>query len=93
MVHHGEGKIGAADFAAFGVETGEGLGRSAFVNQVAVNIDDCGLAGLLVNGVGVPDFLIKRFRRHGVSIRILALLWWEANGGDFRDCFASPQSV
>src|SRR6266481_1271541 len=81
MIHHGEGEIGAADFAAFGAKAGESLGRGAFVNEVTVDINDRGLAGLLVNDVGVPDFLIERFRRHSVSIRILALLWWEANGG------------
>src|SRR5437879_4947832 len=90
MVHHGKGEIGAADFAAFGEKSGESLGRSAFMDEVAVNIDDGGLAGLLVNDVGVPDFLIERFRSHGVSIRILALLLGEANvlawkAGVFRD--------
>jgi hypothetical protein len=81
MVHHGKSEIGAADFATFGAETGEGLGRGAFMDEVAINIYDGRLAGLLVNNVGVPDFLIERFRRHGVSIRILALLSGEANGG------------
>src|SRR6266478_1668042 len=80
MVHHGEGEIGAADLAAFGAKPGEGLRRGAFVNEVAVDVDDCRLAGLLVNNVGVPNFLIERFRRHGDSIRILALLLGEANG-------------
>jgi hypothetical protein len=79
VVHHGESEIGAADLAAFGAESGEGLGRGALVNEVAVDVNDCGLAGLLVNNVGVPDFLVERFRRHGVSIRILALLSGEAN--------------
>src|SRR5882724_12654046 len=59
MVHHGEGEIGAADLAAFGAETGEGLGRGALVDEVAVDVDDRGLAGLLVNDVRVPDFLIE----------------------------------
>ncbi len=81
MVHHRKGEVGAADFAAFGAEPGESLGRGAFVDQVTVNIDDGGLAGLLVNDVGVPDFLIERFRSHDVSTRILALLLAEANGG------------
>ena len=90
MVHHRKREIGAAHFAAFGAEPGEGLGRGAFVDEVAVNVDDGGLAGLLVNDVGVPDFLIERFRSHGVSIRILALLPGEANvgaakAGVFRD--------
>src|SRR5207302_918918 len=79
MVHDRESEIGAADFAAFGAKPGESLGGSAFVNEVAVNVDDRGLAGLLVDDVGVPDFLIERFRSHGVSIRILALLLGEAN--------------
>ena len=79
MVHHRKSKIGAADLAAFGAETGEGLGRSAFVNEVTVDVNDPGLAGLLVNDVRVPDFLIERFRCHSVSTRILALLLGEAN--------------
>jgi hypothetical protein len=35
---------------------------------VAVNIDDGGLAGIFANDVGVPDFLIERFRCHGSSM-------------------------
>src|SRR5213592_2931312 len=62
------------------VRSPESLGRGAFVNEVAVNVDDRGLAGLFVDDVRVPDFLIERFRSHGVSIRILALLLGEANG-------------
>src|SRR5437016_479833 len=84
MVHDRESEIGAADFAAFGAKPGESLGGSAFVNEVAVNVDDRGLAGLLVDDVGVPDFLIERFRSHGVSIRILALLLGEANAWEER---------
>src|ERR1700674_3614262 len=80
VVHHRESEIGAADLATFGAETGEGLGRRALMDEVAVNIDNRGLVGVLANNVGVPDFLIERFRCHGVSIRILALLVWEANG-------------
>jgi len=60
MVHHRESEIGAADFAACGAKPGKSLGRSAFVDEVAVNVDDRGLAGLLVNNVGVPDLLIER---------------------------------
>ncbi len=80
MVHHCESEIGAVDFAAFGPKSCESLWRGAFVDQVAVDVDDRGLAGLFVNDVGVPDFLIERFRIHGLSIRILALLLGEANG-------------
>src|SRR5208283_3371715 len=35
MVHDGEGEIGAADGAAFGAEAGKGLGRGAFVDEMA----------------------------------------------------------
>ena len=49
------------------------------MDEVTVNVDDRWLAGLLVNDVGVPDFLIERFRSHDVSTRILALLLGEAN--------------
>src|SRR5207302_9766809 len=58
MVHHRKREIGAAGFAAFGSAPGERLGRGAFVDEVAVNIDDGGLARLLVNDVRVPDSLI-----------------------------------
>ena len=67
VVHHGKGEIGAANLAAFRAETSEGLGRGAFVNQMAVNIDDRRLAGIFPNDVGVPDFLVKSFRCHGRS--------------------------
>src|SRR6266851_452255 len=60
MVHHRESEIGAANLAAFRAETGEGLGRGALVYEVAVNVDDGGLPGLLANDVGVPDLLIER---------------------------------
>jgi hypothetical protein len=33
---------------------------------VTVDVDDRGLPGLLVNQMGVPDFLIESFWRHGV---------------------------
>ena len=69
MVHYGEREIRAADFAAFGAEASESLGRGALVDEVAVNIDDGGLAGIFANDVGVPDFLIESFRRHGSSIK------------------------
>ena len=62
MVHHREREIGAADLAAFGAESGKGLGRGALVDEMAVNVDDRGLAGLFADDVGVPDFLIEHFR-------------------------------
>jgi len=61
MVHHGESEIGAADFAAFGAKPGKSLRGSAFVDQVAVNVDDGRLAGLFADDVAVPDFLVEGF--------------------------------
>ena len=65
MVHHREGEIGAAHFAAFRVEAGKGLRRGAFVDQVAVNVNERGLPGFFADHVGIPDFLVESFRRHG----------------------------
>jgi len=61
VVHHRECKIGAADFASLGAQAREGLRGSAFVDEVAVNIDERGLAGLFVDNVGVPNFLVESF--------------------------------
>jgi len=60
MVHHGEGEIGAANSAALGAEAGESLRGCTFVDQVAVDINDRGLASLFADEVGVPDFLVER---------------------------------
>jgi len=60
MVHHRESEIWAADLAAFGAKTGKSLGRGALVNEMAVDVDNRGLAGIFANDVGVPDFLVKR---------------------------------
>ncbi len=51
VIHHGEGEIGAANFSMVRAQAREGLGRSAFVNQVAINVNERGLAGLLANHV------------------------------------------
>jgi len=37
------------------------LRGSAFVDEVAVDIDERGLSGLFVDDVAVPDFLVKSF--------------------------------
>ena len=65
MVHDGEGEVGAADGAAFGAEAGEGLGRSAFVDEMAIDVDEGGLAGFFVDYVGLPDFFVKSCGGHG----------------------------
>jgi hypothetical protein len=44
------------------------------MNQMAVNIDERRMSGRFMNNVGVPDFLIERFRCHWQSSRILTLL-------------------
>ena len=64
MVHHGESEVGAADFAALGFQSGEGLRGSAFVDEVPLDVDEGGLAGFFVNEVVVPDFFVECFRRH-----------------------------
>ena len=56
MVHHRESQIGAADFAAFGTQARKSLRRSPLVNQVAININDGGLAGFFANQMRIPDF-------------------------------------
>jgi hypothetical protein len=45
------------------------------VDQVAVYVDERGLAGLFVNNVAVPNFLVQRSRGgHSGAGRILSLL-------------------
>ncbi len=74
VVHHGESQIGAANFASFGAQSGKGLGGSAFVDEVAVDVDERGLARRFVDDVTVPNFLVESFRRgHRDVVSILAL--------------------
>lgn len=84
MIHHGEGKIGAAELAAFGFEAGEALRGSGFVDEVAVDVNDVGLVGLLVDEMGIPNFLVKSFRRHRGSIRMVALREYMSNQIEMR---------
>ncbi len=67
VVHHGKGEIGAANFAAFGFESGEGLRGSAFMDEMAVDVDECRFAGFLMNQMGVPNFFVQSFQWHGLS--------------------------
>src|SRR5579859_116102 len=62
VIHYGESEIGAAYFAAFRFESGEGLRRSAFVDEVAVNIDERGFPRLLMDEMRVPDFFVEGFQ-------------------------------
>jgi hypothetical protein len=64
MIHHGEGQIWPADFAACGFQAGKCLRAGAFVNQVTINIKKAGLSGGLVHNVRVPNLLIHRAQWH-----------------------------
>src|SRR5260370_22947751 len=55
VVHHRESEIRTAHLAAFRAEACKSLGRSAFVNEVAVDVNDRWLAGILAYHVSVPD--------------------------------------
>jgi hypothetical protein len=59
MIHDGEGEIGTADLAAFGFEAGKGLGRGTLVDEMAINVDQGGLVGFLVDDVILPDFIVE----------------------------------
>ena len=54
-----DGEVRAADFEAALAQAGEGLRRSDFVDQVKVDVEERGRARLLVDDVGVPDFLTE----------------------------------
>ena len=56
MVGGGEGEIGPADFQAALAQALEGLRRSDFVDQVQIDVEQRGRAGLLVDDMGVPEF-------------------------------------
>jgi hypothetical protein len=74
VVHHREGEIRAADFASLSSEAGERLRRSAFVDEVAVDIDQRGLPWLFVDNVTVPNLLVQSLRSaHSGVDWILAL--------------------
>ena len=68
VVHHREGEIGAAHFAPFGAQAGEGLRRSAFVDQVAVNVYKSRVARALRGRRGRPRFFGKVFCQPYVSL-------------------------
>jgi hypothetical protein len=61
VVHDRESEIGAAHFASLGAQAGEGLRGSAFVDEVAVDVNERGLVRLFVDNVAVPDFLVESF--------------------------------
>jgi len=73
VVHYGESEVGTADFAAFGAEAGESLGRRAFMNEMAVDVDERGFsrpggqARLFVDEMVLPDFFVEGFWWHGLA--------------------------
>ena len=64
MIHHREGQFGLAHFAAGSFQPGKRLRRSAFVDQMPVDVDQRGFARLFVDDVRVPDFFVKCARSH-----------------------------
>ena len=58
MVHHRESQVGAAHLAPGSFESGKGLGRSDFVDQMAVNVDERRLARSLADEVGLPNLFV-----------------------------------
>ena len=64
MVHDGERQVRTAHFAALSAQAGKCLWRGTFVNQVAIDVEKRGLAGLLVHKVIVPDLLVQGFGCH-----------------------------
>jgi hypothetical protein len=67
MIHHREGKLGLAHLASGRFEPRERLRRSPFMNQVAVDVNQGGLAGFFSNNVCGPDFFVECARRHARS--------------------------
>ena len=56
VVGGGDGQIGAADFEAALAQALKGLRRGDFVDQVQVDVEQGGRAGLFVDHVRVPEF-------------------------------------
>ena len=57
MIHRRQGLIGAADFQSALTQTGEGLRRGHFVDEVQVNVEDGRCAFLFGDDVGFPNFV------------------------------------
>ena len=51
VIHHGKSEIGASNLSMVRSQAGESLGRSAFVNQVAIDINQRGFTLFLANHV------------------------------------------
>ena len=64
VVHHREGQLGLAHFAAGGFQPGKCLRRSAFVDQMAVDVNQRGFSRLFVDDVRIPDLFVECARGH-----------------------------
>ena len=64
VVHNGEGQVGPSNFAPRDPEAGKSLRRCPLVDEVAVDIDESGLAGLVGNEMSLPDLCEHGASRH-----------------------------
>src|SRR5437879_5714510 len=72
VVEGGNSQIAAADFEPALAQSLEGLRGRDLVDQVKVDIEQRGCAGLLVDDVGIPEFFDNR-TWHNLSDRSLAV--------------------
>ena len=68
VVHHREGQLRPAHGASGSLDARERLRRSAFVDQMPVDVDQRGLAGLFVDDVRVPNFFVECARSHTLDL-------------------------
>ena len=68
MIHHRKSELRPAHFAPSRLQPRERLRRGTLVNQMPVDINERGLAGLFVDHMAVPNFFVKCARNHGSGI-------------------------
>ena len=81
VVGGGDGEIGTPDLEAALAQAVEGLRRSDFVDQVQVDEEQRGRAGLLVDDVGIPKFFDDGtwHKSHSLSVgRLPSSTSWRA---------------
>ena len=66
VVGDGERELRAADLAVGEAQAFEGLRARHLVHEMAVDVENGGLARFVVNQVGVPDFVVEGGWGHGV---------------------------
>src|SRR6267378_4050987 len=64
LVHNGERQVGPPHFAARFLQAGKRLRRGAFMDEMAVNINQRGFSRRLMDDVSIPDFAIHCARSH-----------------------------